>query len=340
MQTVSPRRAEAMEKTKRQHTVPRFYLERFVKAKTGNIPTFDKLSKRAYETSVWNVAQERFFYDLHPEAIRPEHRNTGIDLQACEKGPAAIEGYFARALDVLIGREDPRGIHPKLQWMLAIQVGIQWIRTRRYRDTIIELSEKAVQAHADELVRRNWPDYPKDDYPTVTLKEHSKSAFHSLSIFDQERWERLAGEFVRHIWLLAVNDNPVPFYTSDHPVVRRANLPDDRTGGIGINSPGVEFFIPVSPRYGLLMLERSFFGHLEQYNGGSVGFVPEQVEVFNRLQVEQSHRHVFCSSGDFTTAKRVCAENPAVCDPDRQTVEITVTQTGPMSTRFEVRVRP
>lgn len=29
------------------------------------------------------------------------------------------------------------------------------------------------------------------------------------------------------------------------------------------------------------MLERSFFGHLEQCHGGLIGFVPEQVEVFN-----------------------------------------------------------
>src|SRR5579884_284351 len=170
------------QKTKRQHIVPRFYLERFVKPETGNIPTFDKITKRAYETSVWNVAQERFFYDLHPDAIKPEFRNTGIDPQVCEKGLAAIEGYFARALDALLGTGEPRGIHPDLRKMLAVQVAIQWMRTRRYRDTMVELTEKTAQAQADELVRRNWPDLPRESYPTVKLKEHSKGAVHSLSI--------------------------------------------------------------------------------------------------------------------------------------------------------------
>jgi hypothetical protein len=320
--------------------VPRFYLERFVKPETGNIPTFDKITKRAYETSIWNVAQERFFYDFHPDAIEPEFRNTGIDPQGCEKALAVIEGYFARTLDVLLGTGEPHGIHPDLRKMLAVQVAIQWMRTRRNRDTMVELAEKTAQAYADELVRRNWPDLPRESYPTLKLKEYSKGAVHSLSIFDQDRWEQLSEEFLRHIWLLAINDTPVPFYTSDHPVVRRANRPDDRTGGIGINSPGVEFFVPLSPKFGLLMLERTFFRQHEKYHGGLVGFAPEHVEVFNRLQVEQCHRHVFCSSEDFAAAERVCAENPEVCDPGRQTVEITVTQTGPMSTLFEARVRP
>lgn len=328
-----------MQKTKRQHVVPRFYLERFVNPRTSNIPTFDKITQKSYETSVWNVAQERFFYDLHLAAIKPEHRE-GLDIQACEKGLAAIEGYFAQVLDGLIGLKPQRGIHPELRQMLAIQVAIQWMRTRRCRDTMIELTNKTAQAYANELVRRNYPDCPKENYPTVTLEEHSESTLHSLSLFDQQRWEQLAGEFQRHIWLLAVNETAVPLYTSDHPVVRRANLPDDQTGGIGISSPGVEFFLPVSPKYGLLILERTYFQQHEKYDNGLVVFAVENVEVFNRLQVEQCHRHIFCSSGDFTTAERVCRENPAVCDPERATVEITVTQTGPMSTRFEARVRP
>lgn len=328
-----------MQKTKRQHTVPRCYLERWVNSDTDTISTFDKITRRTYDASVWNVAQERFFYDLHPEAIEPEHRNTGIDLQAVEKGLAAIEGYFARALDSLLDVGEPKGVPPDQRWMLAVQVAIQWMRTRRYRDVMVELSEKTMQAHADELVRRSFPDLPREHYPTVILKEHSVSALHTQFFFDQERWEKLAGSLVNHIWLLAVNDTPVFFYTSDHPVVRRANLPDDRTGGIGIDSPGVEFFMPVSPKYGLLMLERTFFHEYEEYDSGLVGVSAQAVEDYNRLQVEQSHRHVFTSGGEFTTAQLVCEENPLVCDPERQAVEITVTQVGPMRTRFEARVR-
>src|SRR5260370_385312 len=114
-----------MQKTKRQHTVPRCYLERFVDPTTGNLSTFDKLTKKTYNTSVWNVAQERYFYDIHPEAIKPEHRNTGIDLQAVEMALSVIEGYFASTLDALLDGGEPRGIHPDLRRMLAVQIAIQ-----------------------------------------------------------------------------------------------------------------------------------------------------------------------------------------------------------------------
>lgn len=148
------------------------------------------------------------------------------------------------------------------------------------------------------------------------------------------------GAASNHVWMLVVNETSVPFYTSDHPVVHRASLPGQSTGGIGIDSPGVEFFMPVSPRYGLVLLERTFFRHLEEYDGGLGKIGPEKVEQLNRLQVEQSHRHLFSSTGDFRMARQVCEENPAICDPTCSNVEITVTQSGPMSARFEARVRP
>jgi uncharacterized protein DUF4238 len=104
---VAPKKQQ---RTRKQHYVPRCYLERFVNPTTGNLSTFDKLTKKTYDTSVWNVAQESFFYDLHPKAIKPEHRNAGIDLQAVEKALSVIEGYFARTLDVLLGGAEPTGI--------------------------------------------------------------------------------------------------------------------------------------------------------------------------------------------------------------------------------------
>ncbi len=97
----------------------------------------------------------------------------GIDLQATEKALSVIEGYFAQAIDALLGEGDPKGVHPDLRKILGVQVAIQWTRTRRYRDCIVELSQKLMQAQADELVRRNFPNVPKDHYPKVTLAEHS-----------------------------------------------------------------------------------------------------------------------------------------------------------------------
>src|SRR5207253_1694116 len=84
-----------MQKTIRQHYVPRFYLSRFADPASGNLWVFDKSTNRRFETSAWNVAQERCFYDLHPDSIKKEYREAGIDPQAIEKALAVVEGYFA-----------------------------------------------------------------------------------------------------------------------------------------------------------------------------------------------------------------------------------------------------
>ncbi len=329
-----------MQKTKRQHTVPRCYLKRFIDPAKGTVWTFDKHTKRVYDASEWNVAQERYFYDFHPEAIKPEHRASENDLQAVEKGLAAIEGYLASTLEALLDRRPPMGIPPGFRKMLAVQVAIQWMRTKRYRDSMMELSRKYFQAQVDDLMRHRFPDVPQRLYPIAEVKETSVSAMHGQFFFNQERWEQVAAGLINKIWMLAVNDTGKPFYTSDHPVVRRANLPDDKTGGIGLNSPGVEFFMPLSPKYGLLMLERNFFRSYWPCDRGRALFTQEQAEVFNRLQVEQSHRHVFSSTDDFTTAEKVCVECPAACAPNRETAEVIVSEVDPTRTRFEVRVRP
>jgi hypothetical protein len=314
--------------TKRQHTVPRFYLERFVNPSTGKVSVFDKFTKRTFETSVWNIAQERYFYDLQSESIKAEYRNTGIDLQGVEKALAVIEGYFANALDALLDGVEHRGIPPGLRWMLAVQLAIQWTRTRRYRECMVELAEKSAQAFVDDLVRRNFPDLAKNHYPKSSLTEDSIPALHNKFFFNDEHWEKLAHVFIRHIRLVGVNRSPNPLYASDHPVVRRANLPDQRCGGIGIDSPGVEFLLPVSPACGLILLERSFFRDWEPFDGGVVRIRPEAAEGYNCLHVRQSYRHVFGTRGDFSMAKLVCDVDPSVCDPNRKWAEVNVTQIG------------
>jgi len=328
-----------MSQTKREHFVPRWYLERFANPTTGNVCVFDKFTQKVFESSVWNIAQERHFYDLRPESIKEEFRKTGIDLQEIEKALAVIEGYFAQAIDHLLEYIERRtGIPPDLRWMLAVQMAIQWTRTRRYRNAMVELAEIRMQAETDEAVRRRFPDLAKDEYPTVKIAEHSIPAMHNQLFFNDEHWERLANVFVRHIWLIGVNNTPTPFYTSDHPVVRRANVPDQPCGGIGIDSPGVEFFLPVSPVYALILRERSYFREQwEKHDGGGLLLAPESVEAYNRMQVVQCHRHVFSSTGDFAIARSACVEDPTICDPNRKTVEMTVTQVDPMRTRFETR---
>jgi len=330
---------EEMQKTKRQHTVPRFYLARWIPPGAKNIWTFDKLQQKTFSTSLRNVAQAGHFYDLPTHAIKSENQARVIDPQAVEKALASMEGEFARTLDALLGFGKPNGIPSNLKEVLAFQVVIQWMRTTRYRHVLVEVNTKVVQALVDDLIRRNYPEGHVGGF-TVTLEDQSIPILHNQFFFDPSNWRELAWVLFNHIWLLAVNDTSIPFYVSDSPVIRRANLPDDGTGVIGIDSPGVEFFMPVSPEFGILICERTYFNNLERSDGESVWIDSEQVKALNRIQVEQSHRQIFSLTDDFTTARQVCEENPLVCDPTRQSVEVRTTETSVMSTRLDVCVEP
>jgi hypothetical protein len=59
--------------------------------------------------------------------------------------------------------------------------------------------------------------------------------------------------------VVGINDTGQPFYTSDHPVVRRANLTQGGRRLVGVRDPGIEFVFPLDSRHILLIPERAYF---------------------------------------------------------------------------------
>src|SRR5439155_697644 len=60
---------------------------------------------------------------------------------------------------------------------------MQWMRTRTYRDTMREVTQRSMQSLADDLVEANFPGVKK---PKVTIGEQGMAALQSQKIFDQE----------------------------------------------------------------------------------------------------------------------------------------------------------
>lgn len=128
-----------------------------------------------------------------------------------------------------------------------------------------------------------------------------------------------------HIWLLARNDTGQPFYTSDAPVVRHANDPS-WAGGMGLASHGIEVVFPLTPRYALVMAERTFFPRLQFLDGKTLMLNPAGVSFYNGLQIIHSRRQVYCSEDKFDQVRDFATKYPHAFDPDRMQVEAT---TGP-----------
>jgi hypothetical protein len=157
------------------------------------------------------------------------------------------------------------------------------------------------------------------------VDEGKMAAMHAQKLFDAEAIKQMATTLERHYWVIGINRTEHQFYTSDHPVVRRAN---QRQGGVplvGVCDPGIEFVFPLDSRHILLILERTHFAAWRKYDNRSILLSEEQVNDYNGLQVMRSNQRVFCAEDDFVVAREVCAKYPEIRNPNRPRVRVDTT---------------
>jgi hypothetical protein len=198
---------------------------------------------------------------------------------------------------------------------------MQWMRTRTYRDTMREVTQKSMQSLADDLMDVNFPGEKK---PKVIIDD-SMAAMHSQMIFDQKNVERMSNDLERHLWVVGINNTEHLFYTSDHPVVRRGNRMHGGRRLVGVRDPGIEFAFPLDSRHILLIMERMYFAEWRKHDNRGVVLSADQVRNYNGLQVMRSSQRVFCANDDFELAQEVCAAHPEVRDPNRPRVRVDTT---------------
>jgi hypothetical protein len=92
----------------------------------------------------------------------------------------------------------------------------------------------------------------------------------------------------------------------------------------GIASEGVEIIFPLSPKYALILAERTFFESFGKPDGGGVHLTEKSVQYFNYLQVRDSHRQIYSISPDFQLAEQICRDCPEICLPSKETFNIEV----------------
>jgi hypothetical protein len=305
-----------MKKTKKQHTVPQCYLRNFADS-SGRLFAYDKKCDRIYATKVRDAAQEAFFYDFPPEAF-PGHE---IDVQVVEKCLSRLEADYSPRLRALIASAEAGSFSDEQISEFAPFVVLQWKRTRTYREMAYELISKSSQDMVDTLVDANFPN--EKGKVRITMPKEDMAVLHARELLNEASIVTMARVLESHFWVIGINQTGRPFYTSDHPVVRRANIAGD--GMVGADKPGVEFVFPLSSNHILLILERSYFASWRKHDSRSVVLSPEQVDDYNRLQVMRSSQRLYCISADFDLAKRTCAEDPIVRDPDRPRVKVEST---------------
>jgi uncharacterized protein DUF4238 len=314
---------QIVQKTIRQHTVPQCYLRRFCR-EGERLFAFDKTTRKSFPTNVADIAVQRYFYDLPEDHLKKACPGQNIDVQIVEKSFMQMEGRSKALFDELLDAANRHGVIPRLLRLhLAPYIIFQWLRTRLARDHRLELMIKTREALVNAYLEKKNPEAAKIVEIKVEFDRTLLPLVQAQTFFNEARVAELAAIIDRHIWFIGLNKTIQPYYTSDHPVVKKANREHPGRSFTGLRSPGIEIAFPLSSKHLLVMLERSHFQKVEELDGRAVPMNAFGVEHFNALQVMKCHRQVYCEAEQFEQAEGVCRRYPEACSPERSTVEVS-----------------
>lgn len=332
-----------MADTKKEHYVPRCYLENF--ATPGQrIDVFDKwkLMTRTNQ-DIMNIAMENGFYDLDilglMDDLEPEvYEKSKSDLMKIvgtdtwedviaiignkkyieKEHFSELEGAYSKVLKSVIDKSyngqswvltNCKAMAKHEKELLAFFIAVQVIRTKRFRTNI----EDMIAGAAQMIAYKSQMDNP-DALPKETFEVRANSDFvklqHSMMILAPQVKMFLTDILESHIWVMCVNKTDIPFYTSDAPVVKIPHKYDKFMSYAGYASHGIEIAFPISPKLLLCMYDAKTYGpifeDLQFYEISDV----EEVKFYNLQQVAHSYRCVFAIGDDFSMAKKYCEKYP------------------------------
>jgi hypothetical protein len=313
--------AKRNQRTKRQHYVPRCYLNRFTKD-GRTVWAFDKFENKKFSSNVTGVAQEVGFYDLPPDAFGDKHPAGERDSQFAERKLSGLESDLAACINQVVKELETRGLSRALQERLAVHAVIQLLRTREAREDLRDLSLAYHRTMFEKFCEQRFPGQGWEKQCEFVYDAEALTSTHVSRLLDKGHLFELATHLLDYIWVFGVNVTTHPFYTSDHPVVKKAHIHKPGRSFTGVRARGIEIAFPLTSRHILTLYERTHFAHLLPLHGRVRRIDAFGVEHFNTLQVLRSNRWVYCEADQFEQAAGVCRRFPEVCDPKRKRVEV------------------
>ena len=293
-----------MADTKKEHYVPRCYLENF-EGENKRIKVFDKVIMQIRSQLKGEIAAENYFYDINFDDIMEnidsdKHQSIIDDI----KEISGIDEWVMK---------NCRPFSEDEKIYLSLLIAVQSIRTRAYRDTMKQMVEKTYETLAYKQQMKDEGALPKEAFKVKANDDFIKLQ-HSEMMLDEEIAIHLAETLMGHIWVMYVNKTDHPFYTSDNPVSTIPHKRDKYMSYGGYASDGVEVVFPISPNLLIAMYEKKW--HSNHYEDRT--FIPiydkDIIDYYNGVQVVHSFRCVFSQVENFELAEKLCEEHPEIRD--------------------------
>lgn len=272
---------------RREHYVPRFYLDRFGKS----IFVFDKETGKVFSTTGKNIAFEKGFYDLDPK----------IDLEAII---TENENRMREGLNEIIDKMNPAAISRDARIRLSLLIALQFVRTKETRSFIKELGGKIMT----EVIKSN-PEFKNVDFK-ITMKDKLAQSLQAAEIVG-DTVPKIAHMIGNSIWTLLVNSTKTPFWTSDNPVALFNPIDYGDQSGIGFNLRGIQTHFPINSKLLLIILDPTSYPPIPI----KIVKKTETIEYENEFQLRNATRFVISADDDFSVAKTLIARDAKLRKP-------------------------
>lgn len=308
---------------KNQHYVPQFLLRNFTIGKKKRVYVFDKLLGKSFQTSTRNIAAESGFYDYERDGKQ----------YSLEPFMGQMEAEASGVIKRVIKQQSLAQLNNNDRVSLSLFAAIQQLRVKSVRHRINSMNSglRRVLTERGFTCEDVLPEMNEDDVKQMSI-EHIQ----------------MAKEFSKHFydkaWLLQRAPKSKLLYTSDNPITLHNLVEQPGRGNLGLTSPGIEIYLPISKHFSICFLCDSMKQAIDQgvQNADSIqqllGYYPmditplqridhviktgkpdslhpENVTHQNSLQVLYSSRFIYSATNDFELVKSMITENPQIKHP-------------------------
>ena len=309
-----------------QHYVPQFLLRNFGNGKKDQVWVYDKSSNRSFASNSKNIASESRFYDF-------EYRGEPITL---ESWLSDVESKAKVVISFILDADSLSTLSNEQKTVLSSFLAVQLTRTKTFREDWSAFP-KMLREHFERAGDKVAPGSQAEELICELTDNEAKEETARIIVGAPATY---ASHFLDKVWVLAATTRKQPFLLSDNPLTRQNAIDQPNRGNLGLTTPGIEIYFPLSPTRALALLcptltERVHRGASSvmassasrvavdvsdpegivalsnsSLGGKPVQYSPANVENFNSLQVIWSERYVFSYSNDFHLAKRMLEDHP------------------------------
>lgn len=256
---------------KKQHTVPRFLLDKFsfkTSSKRNRLFTFDKLNEKVFEQTVFNATTMNSFYNFvdHPESI------------SLEPVLGVYEDQAAPLIKKIVEEQSIHWLSKESKYKIAEFIAVQ--QSRSYAR--LQLIERMVSALDERLTQMN----PSGERVETGFGAEGLSDRKNIFLNGIVSQAEVISIFLEKCWILFETTEEKPFFISDNPVTLYNSIERKGYGNLGIALEGIEIYIPLSSTITLGLICPSI-AKLRTQQAADMSDQTQIMDAFNKLDASQ-----------------------------------------------------